>query len=180
MSLSIIHPTLTWLTMPARFEPEHVTERLLWSRLKQFYRTHLPYSRPQLSDLVAVGLATPEDKFVTAVRIRLFNSPQQSVQLLTGLVTHSQYRNQGIASQLMQFIKPELNQSSYLFCPSHLCCFYQEHGYKVINHKFASQDKSNRLSINHHVEIPAIIKQKYNDYQRSQTDLIIMQFTHPQ
>ncbi|MCL1065941.1 GNAT family N-acetyltransferase [Shewanella olleyana] len=125
-----------------------------WSAVKQFYRQHLSYSKPNLNDKLALirnetsplAASASIDKKIerkaeiaAAIRIKTIGK----CQLVTGLVVSQHFRGGGLAHQLMDFIKPSLlTQPSYVFAIPELKSFYQSHGFTLnqnIDHDIQQQ-----------------------------------------
>ena len=142
-----------------------------WSELKQFYRQHLSYSKPAISEKIAmirshhhstimhnlndvdVAQTIVKPPIAAAIRIKTIGQ----CQLVTGLVVAHHARANGLAHQLMTLIQPELLKGeSYVFAVPELTTFYQTHGFR-----------QNQIIDND-------IQQLFNKYNSDEKPLILM------
>ncbi|WP_037428045.1 GNAT family N-acetyltransferase [Shewanella colwelliana] len=142
---------LTWLDPNSRAE------------VYRFYRQFMPYARLTKKELVAVGYrlttlrqpSVASDTITAAVRLR----PIGPYQLLTGMLVHPDYRQQGLGHSLMQAIdKPLQTTPSFLFSLPELTHFYAQHGF-----------------VEHGV-MPAEITQLYQGYINQGKQLVLMRY----
>lgn len=130
-------------------------ESLWFPLVKKFYQAHYPNGKPNKSDPM---WAIKQGATIIAVaRLRQFDD----VQLLTGVVTHPDYRQQGFATQLLQSMSPELAMKPcYCFNHQALCVLYRAIGFEPT----VSQS------------LPAELRSRYERYRLKQPHLIAMHF----
>lgn len=94
-------------------------ERHHHSLVKAFYREHYPSGKPNKAD--PIWLLTHKDKIICVYRLRQF----ESGQLLTGMVTHPEFRQQGYGSYLLHETRQALaNKTCFCFAEEHNAAFY--------------------------------------------------------
>ncbi len=124
-----------------------------------FYKRFLPYARLSKKESVGV-LYTRKDEderqVIAAVRLR----PIGSFTLLTGMLVHPDYREQGLAHQIMVSLADIFeNNRTFLFSLPSLVGFYQQH-------QFIQTD-----------DVPNDILQLFSKYQGLGKELILMKFS---
>ncbi|QBF83650.1 N-acetyltransferase [Shewanella maritima] len=148
---------------------------MLWSQLKHFYRQQLAYAKPALSELIAFSLlhqADMQPRIVAAVRLR----PYEGNLLLTGLVTHKDFRNQGIAGELLTLVQEKLAaQPSFLFCSPELNDFYQRYGFERVDVEQLNAESTDTKE-GAEQATPSVIQQKFFTYKKGQANLTLMSF----
>ncbi|QDF76062.1 GNAT family N-acetyltransferase [Shewanella marisflavi] len=140
---------LDWL------EPEH--RRAAFS----FYKAFMPHARISKKEALCVAYLDANagqlmaGEVIAAARLR----PIGPYRLLTGVLIHPKLQEQGLGSQLMQALKPELGRApSFLLCEAALCKFYQRHGFAPPQHP------------------PAELSQLQRRYQEQGKPLQLMQY----
>ncbi|WP_394131202.1 GNAT family N-acetyltransferase [Shewanella maritima] len=148
MAISATHHQCQWLDLGDDLTQMSQQTIRQWSQLKHFYRLYMPYAKPSIKESVAIIAHLPQPSSQTspqpdtqvimcAIRIRSY----ANALLLTGLLTHPQYRQQGLASQLLQFIRPQCQAiPSFVFAESDLTSFYLNHGFVVITPEEATAE----------------------------------------
>ncbi|WP_191601870.1 GNAT family N-acetyltransferase [Marinomonas algicola] len=111
------------------------SSRLLFPLAKNFYQSYYPSGKPNKADPIWL-LKGPE--IICAYRLKLFDD----YQLLTAMVTKPSYREQGLASYLLNHTKEALQaKQTYCFAFEHLEHFYKKNGFCTVN----IQDLPNHL-----------------------------------
>ncbi|WP_067037030.1 GNAT family N-acetyltransferase [Marinomonas gallaica] len=126
--------------MNSSIDPRPV-EALWFPLVKKFYQAYYPSAKPNKSE--PVWVIKDGALIKSAVRLK----PLTHCVLLTGLVTHPDYRNRGYAAALLAALKPTLEkQASYCLNQPKLIEFYQRSGFELIeNENILPQDLYGRL-----------------------------------
>jgi N-acetylglutamate synthase-like GNAT family acetyltransferase len=94
--------------------------------VQRFYKSHYPATKPKKNEIIVV--ARLADEIGAIVRFR----PVETYQLLTGMVVHSQRRQQGIGHRLLDHCRQtQLTDKTYCFAFTWLTPFYQQHGFQI-------------------------------------------------
>lgn len=95
--------------------------------IKPIYKHFYPSAKPKKSEVIVVGYV--QQQIISVVRFR----PIEHYSLLTGLLVIPEYRQQGIAHQLLNFChKDHVNSDTFCFAYEHLECLYQSCGFITI------------------------------------------------
>ena len=123
-----------------------------------FYKAFMPHARISKKEALCVAyLPGSAEQIIAAARLR----PIGPYRLLTGVLIHPKLRMQGLGSQLIRALRPELGLApSFLLCDAALCSFYQRHG-------FAPAQRP-----------PAELSQLQRRYQEQDKALQLMQYFH--
>ena len=137
-------------------------DRLHFPLVKKFYPAYYPSGKANKAD--PIWALTEEH----SVRVCLRLKQLQGCQLLTAMVTHPDYRQQGLGhSLLIQLIKapsqPLLTSTCYCFAFEHLEGFYHKVGFVHISEN----------------SLPPELKSRFLAYTQSGKKLIPMKFTQP-
>ncbi|TYL49143.1 GNAT family N-acetyltransferase [Marinomonas sp. IMCC 4694] len=145
------------MTNPPYPQAERVPS--LWFPLvKKFYQAHYPSGKPNKAD--PIWAIKNGGNILCAVRLKQC-SPNQ---LLTAMVTAPSHRNQGLASRLLNDIKPLLTQTpSYCFAFNPLVDFYTRHHFTII-----STDM-----------LPEALKTRFVAYQAQGRGITAMRYVNP-
>ncbi len=100
-------------------------DRLHFPLAKKFYQAFYPSGKANKAD--PIWVLNQEQKILVCLRLKQF----KQCQLLTGMVTHPDFRNQGLGLQLLDSLindetQPLANKACYCFAFSHLEGFYQK------------------------------------------------------
>lgn len=129
----------------------------LWFPLvKKFYQAYYSSGKPNKAD--PIWALKDGATIIAAVRLKQFDN---QYQLLTGLVTHPELRNQGYASHLMQAITQELNQTTYCFNHEKLIPFYERHGFDLIQDNQLPSELAGRLR-RYQIKQPELVAMSYH------------------
>jgi len=124
-----------------------------------FYKHFLPYARLSKKEQIGVLYFQPEKGetlVVAAVRLR----PIGSFTLITGMLVHPQYRQQGLAHQIMASLAGIFeNNNTFIFSLPSLTGFYQQH-------QFIQTE-----------DVPNDILQLFSKYRGQGKELILMKFS---
>ncbi|ABV35876.1 GCN5-related N-acetyltransferase [Shewanella sediminis HAW-EB3] len=124
-----------------------------------FYKRFLPYARLSKKERVGVLYArkdVDERQVIAAVRLR----PIGSFTLLTGMLVHPYYREQGLAHQIMTSLAYIFeNNRTFLFSLPSLVGFYRQH-------QFMPTD-----------DVPNDILQLFSKYRGQGKELVLMKFS---
>ena len=98
--------------------------------IKPIYKTFYPSAKPKKNERIVVGYH--EKIIICIVRFRSI----ENFSLLTGMLVIPDYRQQGIASQLLTFCQAHyLSENSYCFAYQHLESLYKSVGFSVVEVK---------------------------------------------
>ncbi len=125
-----------------------------------FYKRFLPYARLSKKEQVGVLFTLKNEderqEVIAAIRLR----PIGSFTLLTGMLVHPDYREQGLAHQIMASLAGIFeNNKTFLFSLPSLTRFYQQH-------QFIQTE-----------DVPNDILQLFSKYQRQGKELVLMKFS---
>ena len=96
--------------------------------VRPFYQAHLPYSRPNKADCIAV--LRHQQAIVACARLR----PIGEFTLLTGMLVDPQYRGQGLGHQLLQQMHSHFKPGyTFAFALPALENFYLQHGFSLVS-----------------------------------------------
>jgi len=100
-------------------------DRLHFPLAKKFYQAFYPSGKANKAD--PIWVLNQEQKILVCLRLKQF----KRYQLLTGMVTHPDFRNQGLGLQLLDALihdkaQPLTTKTCYCFAFSHLEAFYQK------------------------------------------------------
>jgi N-acetylglutamate synthase-like GNAT family acetyltransferase len=103
----------------------NLIDRLHFPLAKKFYQAYYPSGKANKAD--PIWALSKEHKIFVCLRLKQF----EQCQLLTGMVTHPDCRNQGLGLQLLSALinddrRPLLTRPCYCFAFSHLESFYQK------------------------------------------------------
>lgn len=95
--------------------------------IKPIYKAFYPSAKPKKNEQIVVGYH--QQKIICIVRFR----PIENFMLLTGMLVIPDYRQQGIASQLLAFCQAHyLSENSFCFAYQHLESLYQSAGFSLV------------------------------------------------
>lgn len=98
--------------------------------IKPIYKAFYPSAKPKKNERIVVGYH--EKTIICIVRFR----PIEHFSLLTGMLVIPDYRQQGIAVQLLTFCQAHyLSENSYCFAYQHLESLYKSVGFSVVEVK---------------------------------------------
>ncbi|RTR34566.1 GNAT family N-acetyltransferase [Shewanella atlantica] len=126
-----------------------------------FYKHFLPYARLSKKEKIGVlftqkGEGESEKQLIAAVRLR----PIGSFTLLTGMLVHPDYREQGLAHQIMTSLADTFeNNRTFLFSLPSLVDFYQQH-------QFIQTE-----------DVPNDILHLFSKYRSQGKELVLMKFS---
>lgn len=131
-------------------------EGLWFPLVKKFYQAHYPSGKPNKSEPIWVI----KDGALIKAAVRLKPLPQ--CILLTGLVTHPDYRKKGYASALLTALKPTLDEQT-CFCLNQpeLIGFYRQHGFSVVHEE---------------AQLPEPLQGRLRRYRAKQPTLVAMKY----
>ncbi|MBJ7552471.1 GNAT family N-acetyltransferase [Marinomonas ostreistagni] len=132
-------------------------EPLWFPLVKKFYQAFYPSGKPNKAE--PLWVIKEGANILCAVRLK----PLDQCLFLTGLVTHPQYRNQGIAGQLLRSISKQLaQQPSYCFNTPELIPFYRRHGFiEATDEARLPSELRSRLQ-RYRIKQPSLIAMKYH------------------
>jgi N-acetylglutamate synthase-like GNAT family acetyltransferase len=123
--------------------------------IQKLYKAYYPSAKAKRQDLIYVAYIGTN--IVGIVRFKTIDK----WRLLTGLLVVPEYRNRGIAHQLVHFCQKNiLTELDYCFAYQHLASFYAQHG-------FVNQALSNP---------PAQLLSLFERYTRSGKSLVLMRY----
>lgn len=121
----------------------------------RFYKEHYPAGKPKRDE--TIFLTYQENTLIGSVRFKSIDKHQ----LLTGMLIHPEYRQQGIGHQLMAFCAQSINLTGcYCFAFEHLVPFYSQHGFQILEPQ----------------ELPLSLQGRFNRYCNSGKSLCAMIF----
>lgn len=121
----------------------------------RFYKEYYPAGKPKRDEIIF--LTHQEHTLIGSVRFKTIDR----YRLLTGMLVHPEYRQQGIGHQLMAFCSQNTDLTGcYCFAFEHLVPFYSQHGFQVLE--------------NH--ELPPSLLGRFNRYSNSGKSLCAMIF----
>lgn len=129
-------------------------EAIWFPLVKKFYQAYYPSGKPNKAD--PIWVLKNGATIIAGVRLK----PLANCQLLTALVTHPDYRNQGYASQLISELRPHLAQPTYCFNNPNLKGFYEKLGFIVIKDRDLPSELASRLK-RYQVKQPSLIAMAY-------------------
>lgn len=106
-------------------------DRLHFPLVKKFYQAYYPSGKANKADPIWVLRNT--SKILVCLRLKQFDQ----CQLLTAMVTHPDFRQQGLGLNLLNRLildtkQPLSNKPCYCFAFTHLVSFYQQAQFKEI------------------------------------------------
>lgn len=123
--------------------------------VKPFYKRHMPYSKPNKADKVAVLRTAQGQQIIACARIRTIGN----YTLLTGMLVDPAVRQQGVGHQLLQHMRSAfIVEHTFIFSLTPLVNFYQQHGFTPIT------------------TAPNDIQQRFEAYTKQGKDLTLMAF----
>lgn len=115
----------------------HLLEPLRFPLVNRLYKEFYPAGKAKKDEVIWIG---DNDKgLICSVRFKQFDS----LQLLTGMLVHPEYRRQGLAQQLLTASNKQIrNKDCYCFAFRELVSLYTATGFKIV----AIEDLPNTLS----------------------------------
>ncbi|KZM38802.1 MAG: GNAT family N-acetyltransferase [Marinomonas sp.] len=134
-------------------------DKLHFPLAKKFYQAHYPSGKANKAD--PIWALTEGYQIRVCLRLKQF----EDCQLLTAMVTHPNFRKQGLGKSLLTALisdstRPLLTKPCYCFAFTHLEGFYQKAGFTSITVE----------------ELPIALKSRYLAYTQSGKALIPMKF----
>lgn len=137
----------------------HITkvEALWFPLVKKFYQAYYPSGKPNKSEPLWVIKQGPT--ILAAVRLK----PFVDCQLMTGLVTHPEHRQQGHASRLLKALSQEFKHPP-CFCLNQpeLIPFYQKHDFVLVEDEQALPDDIQGRLRRYRVKQPELVTMAYH------------------
>lgn len=134
--------------------PSVRVESLWFPLVKKFYQAYYPSGKPNKAD--PIWVIKQGATIISAVRLKQF----EHSQLLTALVTHPDYRQQGYAYQLMSDIKTEFQRPTYCFNTPELIPFYQKCHFFTVAPEHLPAEFASRLK-RYQIKQPSLIAMKH-------------------
>ncbi|WP_353666862.1 GNAT family N-acetyltransferase [Marinomonas sp. THO17] len=144
--------------MTCPFPNAELVPALWFPLVKKFYQAYYPSGRPNKAD--PIWAIKQKDIILAAVRLKQFND----CQLLTAMVTHPNYRNQGLGHHLINNLQAILNQKAcYCFALNHLTDFYISNHFQPILPE----------------QLPYELEKRFRSYQSQGRKIISMHYIAP-
>ncbi|CUB03844.1 GNAT family N-acetyltransferase [Marinomonas fungiae] len=136
-------------------------EALWFPLVKKFYQTYYPSGKPNKSEPLWVIKQGPT--IIAAVRIK----PFVDCQLMTGLVTHPEYRQQGYGSTLLDALRSEFEHiPSFCLNQPELIPFYQQHDFVLVQDEHSLPDDIQGRLRRYRVKQPELVAMVYQSATR--------------
>ena len=131
-------------------------EALWFPLVKKFYQAYYPSGKPNKSEPLWVIKQGP------TILVAVLLKPFVECQLITGLVTHPEHRQQGHASHLLKALNHEFEQLP-CFCLNQpeLMPFYQKHNFVLVEDEQALPDDIQGRLRRYRVKQPELVAMAY-------------------
>ncbi|PSU45526.1 GNAT family N-acetyltransferase [Photobacterium frigidiphilum] len=133
----------------------HHLEPLRFPLVNRLYKSYYPAGKAKKDEIIWVG--DNEKGIICVVRFKQF----ENIQLLTGMLVHPEFREQGIAKDLLVATKTQINyKPCYCFAFRELIPLYSNANFHLV-------DKT---------ELPEILSNRLIRYISSGKDLVAMRY----
>ncbi|MEH6534605.1 MAG: GNAT family N-acetyltransferase [Photobacterium frigidiphilum] len=133
----------------------HHLEPLRFPLVNRLYKSYYPAGKAKKDEIIWVG--DNEKGIICVVRFKQF----ENIQLLTGMLVHPEFREQGLAKNLLAATKTQIN------CKPCYCFAFRELVPIYSNANFHLVDK---------IELPEVLSNRLIRYISSGKDLVAMRY----